>query len=280
MADTGDVGAILRNFEPGSGDHVHAHPHQHPDGSTGGEMHSHGHDHAHDRDAYSDGGHGGTGVGMANGYEAVELAEAGGMDLSGLDATPDEVAALLDVLSEPGMNGYGGYDPDQHAADWASSLSDAEFAELEAAYQADRHLPGPELAGADTGGVVDLAGSMSDIDSMLAAMTDREHQRQVQDAAEQDRRSGPHHRRPTAEIKLAAAMRRLDAGSYVYGQQPAGADLAADPAIDDLFSTGPSLNALEVRDQMRYQLLGGAKPQGRGEFLPPVKDLATRIGLR
>jgi hypothetical protein len=120
---------------------------------------------------------------------------------------------------------------------------------------------------------------MSDIDAMLGQLTDREHLRQQQDQAEQDRRSGPHHRRPTAEVKLSNALDRVSRGSYTYGQEPA-IGLAADPAVDALFSTGPSLNALEVRDQMRYQLAGGAKPQGRGQFQPPVRDLAARIGLR
>ena len=275
MAETGDTGADLRDFEPGGGAHVHPHPHRGSDGSMGGEMHSHGHDHAHDRDAESDGGHDGQGAGMANGYgyEAVELAEAGGMDLSGLGATQQEIADLLDVLSEPGMNGYG-YDEDQAAATWAASLSDAEFAELEASYQADQHLPGPELAGTGGTGGYDLANEMDAIDVMLAGQADREATRRAEDAA------GQGTRRPSTEVRLMAGMDRAARGTLTYGGTPAGADLAADPDIDAMFSTGPALNAAEVADRMRYELRGGARPQGRGEFTPPVKDLAARIGLR
>ena len=203
-------------------------------------------------------------------YE-IDLAEEAGLDLADLDPSPDEVAALLDVLSE--ADTYNGHDPDQDAAEWAASLSDNELDEMLASYEADTALPGPELAGADSGNVIDLAAEMSQVDIMLASMTDREHQRQVQDAAEAGRRRG------STEVRLSNAMRRLDAGTYVYGQEPA-VGLAADPDIDGLFSTGPSLNAAEVADRMRYELKGGAKPQGRGEFRPPVRDLATRIGLR
>ncbi len=70
-------------------------------------------------------------------------------------------------------------------------------------------------------------------------------------------------------------------GTYTYGQEPVG---LATPwqggTADDLFGTGPALNALEVADHMRYELKGGAKPQGRGQFLPPVGALARQIGLR
>ena len=219
----------------------------------------------------------------------------GDFDLSGLDASPDEIGAILNAAAEVDAE----MDADaEAAATWVASMSDAELAALErewlaesggmagadlpgdvpflealASYEADQALPGPQLARADEGGVIDLAGSMSDIDAMLAQMTNKEHERQVQDAAEQG------HRRGSTEVRLANAMRRVDAGTYVYGQEPA-VGLASDPAVDALFSTGPTLNAAEVRDQMRYALTGGAKPQGRGRFTPPVRDLATRIGLR
>ncbi len=259
---TGEAGADLRNFEPGA--HVHQHPHRHPgDGTIHGEPHVHTHsDPAHDHLAA---GASEYDANLANEYGAIEL---GFPDLSGLGATPAEIGALLDVLSEPDT--YNGYDEDQAAADQVDAMSDAEFAEMLAEYEADRSLPGPELAGADAGNVIDLAGSMSDIDRMLSAMASKEHQRQAEDAAERG------HRRGSTEIRLSAAMRRLDAGSYVYGQ----ADLANDPDIDGLFSAGPSLNRAEVADAMRYELCLGAKPQGRGQFRPPVRDLAARIGLR
>jgi hypothetical protein len=77
-------------------------------------------------------------------------------------------------------------------------------------------------------------------------------------------------------------MARVQARTYVYGQEPA-ADLAnwsGGTDIDGLFSAGPSLNALEVRQHMAYQLASGRKPEGRGQFLPPVTALSRQIGLR
>lgn len=205
-------------------------------------------------------------------------------DLSGLDASPFEIGAVLDAVSEAEAEAEagGGYDADDlGAAEWAASLTDAEFGDLMAEYEADQalaHLPGgPELAGADAGNATfDLANDGAQLDMMLSQLTNREATRQQQDADEMARRGGPHHRRPSAEIKLATAMRRVGDQTYTYGQ----ADLAADPDIDGLFAAGPSLNAAEVAQRMAYELKGGAKPQGRGEFLPPVADLATRIGLR
>jgi hypothetical protein len=197
-------------------------------------------------------------------------------DLSGMDASPDEIGMVLDTVAEVDAEmeagTYNGYDADaEAAAQWAASLTDAEMDELLAEYEADQALPpGPELAGADVGGTVDLANDMSAIDAMLSAMTNKEHERQVQDQAEAGRRRG------STEIRLSRAMERISSQTYLYGQ----ADLAADPGIDALFSTGPSLNAAEVADRMRYELQGGAKPQGRGRFLPPVAGLARQIGLR
>ncbi len=207
------------------------------------------------------------------------------MDLSGLDATPEEISGLFDALAEYDEE-PAPYGDDARAADWAASLSDEQFADLLGEYEADQALAtldGPELAGADTAGTVDLAGDVQQIDRMLATMTDREHARQAADADLRSRREGPRHRRPTDEIILSNGLARIGAGTYTYGGLPA-ADLANTPwqggTADDLFSTGPRLNALEIQDQMRYQLLGGARPQGRGQFRPPVKDLAARIGLR
>ena len=73
LADTGDTGAILRNFEPGGGDHAHQHPHRGSDGMMYGEPHSHSHDHAHDRDAASDGGHDGFGRAWRTGTRRSSL---------------------------------------------------------------------------------------------------------------------------------------------------------------------------------------------------------------
>lgn len=194
------------------------------------------------------------------------------MDLSGLDASPAEVGDLLDALAEVDEDG-GAYDPDQAAADQINDLSDAEFAEYLASFEADQALPGPQLAGPDVAGTVDLANDISQIDAMLASMTDKEHLRQQQDQAESGRRG-------STEIRLANAMRRIGGQTYLYGQ----ADLANDPGgLDtwaEIMSTGPALNAAEVADQMRYQLRLGARPQGRGQFRPPVADLARQIGLR
>ncbi len=201
------------------------------------------------------------------------------MDLSGLDATPAEVGALMDAIveAEAEADTWGGaYDADdQAAADWAASLSDAEFAELLAGYEADSHLPGPELAGAGSEGAIDLAAEMSAIDMVLAAQTDREHQRQVQDAAESGRRG-------STEIRLANALGRLGRGTYLYGQEPA-ADLASTwggPGADDLFS-GPTATPHDVAAEMAYQINGGLAPAPmRPRVLPPVQGLAARIGLR
>ena len=148
-------------------------------------------------------------------------------DLSGLDATPFEVGAVLDAAAEvDAETEAGAYDADaEAAADWAASLSDAEFADLMSEYEADAALAtldGPELAGADTGGAVDLANDMASIDAMLDAMTDREHARQVQDASLRDRREGPRHRRPTDEIILSNGLARVEAGTYTYGAAAGG----------------------------------------------------------
>ncbi len=272
---TGEVGADLRNAYP-AGDHVHQHPHRgSDDGLMHGEPHSHSHDHAHDRDADSDGGHDGFGVGMANEYGTAGL--GGDFDLSGMDATPWEIGQVLDAVSEAeAETGAGGYDRDaEAAAQWVNGLSDAEFDEMLAEFEADQHLPGPELAGADAGNVIDLAGDVRQIDRMLSQMQDKERIRQAEDLAERGGRRG------STEIRLANAMRRLDKQTYLYGQADlANAPWQGDPDIDGLFSAGPRLNALEIQDQMRYQLTGGARPQGRGTFRPPVRDLAARIGLR
>jgi len=214
----------------------------------------------------------------------------GDFDLSGMDPppTPFEIGAALDAAAEYDAEaeaGGGAYDADaQAAADWVSSLSDEQFADLMSEYEADAALAdcdGPELAGADPAGVIDLAGDLGQIDAMLAGMTDREHQRQVQDAEGRRRRSGPHHQRPTAEVTLANALDRVGRGTYLYGQQPAGlANWQGGTDMDAMFAAGPALNAAEIADRMRYELTGGAKPQGRGQFLPPVQALSKQIGLR
>ena len=219
-----------------------------------------------------------------------------GFDMRGVDPSPDELNALIDAASEVEEEDWAAAQAaagdDADAARWAANLSDAEFAALEAeyladadlppdvpflealaAYEADQVLPGPQLAGADVAGTVDLANDMAAVDAMLSQLTDREHQRQQEDQAERG------HRRGSTEVRLANAMRRAGAGTYVYGGTPA-VGLANDPDIDALFSTGPSLNAAEVADRMRYELRGGAKPQGRGRFTPPVAALARQIGLR
>ena len=115
---------------------------------------------------------------MANGYEAIELAEAAGMDLSGLDASPAEVAAVLDAISEAGTYAYDGGDLGATA-----DRGRRTFDEMLAGYEADTHLPGPELAGAGGEHVIDLAAELSAIDVMLAGQADREATRRAEDAA-------------------------------------------------------------------------------------------------
>ena len=150
-------------------------------------------------------------------------------DLSGLDASPFEIGAVLDAVSEAEAEAEagGGYDADDlGAAEWAASLTDAEFGDLMAEYEADQalaHLPGgPELAGADAGNATfDLANDGAQLDMMLSQLTNREATRQQQDADEMARRGGPHHRRPSAEIKLATAMRRVgDQNVHVRAGRP------------------------------------------------------------
>ena len=198
------------------------------------------------------------------------------MDLSGLDASPAEVGDLLDAIAEADADG-GAHDADQAAADWAASLSDSEFSEMLASYEADTQLPGPELAGADVGGVIDLAAEMDAIDVMLAAQTDREATRRAEDQAGVSRRG-------STEMRLMRGLARVQAGTFTYGQEPpiglanwqGGAD------TDALFNTGPVAGPQHVISELRYQLHGGVAPSRsrRQPGLPPVQDLAARIGLR
>lgn len=215
-----------------------------------------------------------------------------GFDLSGLDASPFEIGAVLDAVSEAEDEAEADA---QAAADWAAGLSDEEFASLErewladsspdlpgdvpfpealASYEADQHLPGPQLAGAGSDATYDLANEMNAIDVMLAAQTDREAARRREDADGVGRRG-------STEVRLMAGLDRVARGTLTYGQEPA-ADLAADPGIDALFSTGPVAGPREVREELAYQLNGGVPParSRRQPGLPPVSALSRQIGLR
>jgi hypothetical protein len=90
------------------------------------------------------------------------------MDLAGLDASPAKIGALMNALAEYDVEAdtWGGaYDADgQAAADWIDGMSDSEMLE----YEADSHLPGPELAGAGSDSTYDLANQMDAIDLPLA----------------------------------------------------------------------------------------------------------------
>lgn len=69
------------------------------------------------------------------------------MDLAGLDASPAEIGALMDALAEYDAEAdtWGGaYDADgQAAADWIDGMSDSEFSEMLAEYEADATCPAP-----------------------------------------------------------------------------------------------------------------------------------------
>lgn len=164
---------------------------------------------------------------------------------------------------------------------WAAGLTDAEIAQLEHEAALDGYGSGPDLANdPDTGyDAYELAGESqaSLIDAALASMTDREHERQVQDAAERG------HRRASTEVRLSNALGRVGAGSYLYGQQPAELANALDGPgwADGQFSTGPVAGPSDVRAELAYQLRGGLAPgRARRQPMPPVGGLATRIGLR
>ena len=255
--DMAEAGADLRNGAPPTA-HTHQHPFTRADGSAGGGVHTHDHEHV------------GGGQGE---YGNVKLSnDFGSMDWSGLNATSAEIGQVLDAVGEADEEMWA----EEQALDtWAASLTDDEIAQLEHEAALDGYGSGPELAygmdGDGAGGYLDMTAG--DIDAALAAMTDREAVRQRQDAAERGGRRG------SAEIRLASAMGRLQAGTYLYGQAPA--DFARDPQIDDLFSTGPLAGPADVREQMLYQLAGGARPRARGrQPMPPVQGLAARIGLR
>ena len=191
--------------------------------------------------------------------------------MSGLGATPAEVGALLDAITEAEAEGYSAYGADDQAAQWAASLSDAEFAEIEAEYLADQHLDGPQLAGAGSGNVIDLADQMSAIDMLLAAQTDREATRRREDAAGQGKR------RPSTEVRLMAGLSRAQAGTLTYGGTPA-TDLANDPDIDGLFSAGARADRGRGCRPDALRTRRRRKTAGTGPALPPVADLAPKSG--
>jgi hypothetical protein len=204
------------------------------------------------------------------------------MDLSGLDASPDEVGAILDAIAETEADTWtSAHDAEaEAAADWAASLSDSEFSEMLASYEADSRLPGPQLAGAyDAESGIDLANEMGAVDMMLATMTDREATRQREDQAQQGRR------RPSTEMRLMAGMDRAARGTLTYGGTPA-TDLAnwggGDPDIDALLAAGPVAGRQDVISELTYQLHGGIAPSRarRQPGLPPVSALSRQIGLR
>jgi hypothetical protein len=218
----------------------------------------------------------------------------GSLDFQGLGATSQEIGAVLDAVAEA------------DAEEWAESLSDGELAELEAesAGSPPGMEPGSEFAAwmdarddtefanlrqeADIlgrGDPFDYLRFAHQLDASLELASELEGTRQREDRAERARRSGPRSARPTDEACLAAAMRRLQAGSYLPGQ---AADMAggwdgADPfAADSMFGTGPAASSQDVRDELFYQVLGDRTPPARARRqpgLPPVGRLAKRIGL-
>ena len=183
---------------------------------------------------------------MANQTAAVELSFP---DLAGLGATPAEVGALLDALAEVEAD----YDVQAEAA-WVNGLSNSEFAEHLAGYQADQHLPGPELAGAGSDATYDLANQTAAIDVMLAAQTDREAARRREDADGVGRRG-------STEVRLMAGMSRVARGTLTSGGTPA-TGLANDPDIDTMFGTGSVAGPAEIRAQLDYELRGGIPRPG------------------
>lgn len=206
----------------------------------------------------------------------------GGLDMTGLDPTPEELAILMDAIGDaseeewaaaaaPDPAGYD--DPDDWDADlagWAAALSGDELAALEALAAADVHAGAAELDGAGVAGGFDMAGEVARIDYLLAGQAEREAVRQREDAA-----SGG---RVSTEVRLASALERVARGTYIYGQLPA--DLAGDPGADDLPGT-PAASQLQVMQELQYQLRGGTPPalQYR-QPMPQVGGLAAAIGLR
>ena len=225
----------------------------------------------------SDGSHDGRCANcLANESGAIGLASDGGMDWSGLNATQQEIGQVLDALAEVDAE-----DADLDA--WAAGLSDDEIAQLEHEAALDNYGSGPDLAN-EAAAYGDQAGDYADmVRSIDLALQDQARQagaRRTQDQAERNRRSGHRSGRPSAEDRMASALGRLEARTYLPGQ----ADLswgAGDPDISDLFATGPLAGPADVRTAMLYQLNGGARPRARGrQPMPPVQGLAARIGLR
>jgi len=222
----------------------------------------------------------------------------GSWDMSGLNATSQEIGQVLDAVSEA----------DAELEAWAAGLTDDELAELEAegagyppanGYPAamgpggefatwmdgldDDQFAGIRAEGRAFGvGELDYLQTAHQIDRALASTAEREHIRLAQDRDDQDRRRGAHHRRPSDEIILSNGLARYGRGSYLPNQL---VDLAndwsgADPFADTQFGTSTATPE-DVRAQLAYEINGGIAPgRSRRQPLPPVHGLARRIGLR
>lgn len=213
---------------------------------------------------------------------ALEL--GGGADFSGLDASPAEIGALLDAVSEADAEEWAeqiaSLDADELAGlqadgmlnegefnEWMDGLDDREFARVSS-----------QAAAEGAGSYVDYLHFAHDIDRTLATQAQLEQIRQREDAADAERRTAPRHRRPTAEVSLANALERVAAGTYTYGGTPA-VGLAGESA-EDLLGL-PGATEREVDAEIRYQLFGGVPPKlAYTQPLPPVSGLAAAIGLR
>lgn len=280
-----------------SGQHVHQHPHMHADGSLCGGLHSHGHGAGHQHNALGP-------QGFGSGGDAGELASQGAAvelsfpDLSGLGATQQEIGQLLDAITEA----------DDELAAWVTGLTDDELAELEAEGEAelatessypDSMAPGTpfaswmnglddqrfahEMALARTrgGGYLGWLADAHQIDTALAATSQRQAIRLSQDQADRDWRHGPRSRRPTDEVILANAAQRYQEGTYMPNQLLDMAEpwSGSDPFADGQFGTSTA-TAEDIRARLNYEINGGIAPgRSRRQPLPPVGRLATRLGL-
>jgi hypothetical protein len=173
--------------------------------------------------------------------------------------SPGELDALVDGATADVAGGNPAGDDGAALAAYLESLEDTEFANV----MAD--------AAAYGGDGLDYLEFSRTLDEDYRGRAGREATRQAEDA-----------KRPArlTEDRLATALRRLEARTYVPDTPPA--EFAGDPDFGDLTYAGRAATPAEVTAELRYQLTGQGVPAGRmhREPLPPVAGLAVRLGLR